>query len=262
VAAQATQGTAVQNTDYLATDLTINVNTYAGQQNVSRQGLERGRGTDEVIFADLAGSYSSVLDKDVIDGPGSGGRHKGLRSSVLAGNRVTYGGAALTGRKLLSLIADAVQRVNSVRFQPVDAIVMHPRRWGWLADQSDSNGRPLVTHIEYGPQNTLGVGNPAAVGLVGSVLGTPIHTDANIPTTLSTAGTSGSNEDFIALFKRGDLHLWEERGGVPRQFTFEETLGDKLQVKLVLSGYSAWTAEHHPEGVATITSTWLNPPTF
>jgi HK97 family phage major capsid protein len=41
VAAQATENSAVQETDFDDTLLTINVNTYAGQQDVSRQALER-----------------------------------------------------------------------------------------------------------------------------------------------------------------------------------------------------------------------------
>jgi len=259
-AVQATQGTAVQNTDYGAVDLVIPVNTYAGQQNISRQAAERGRGTDEVIFADLAGDYSSKLDQDVISGPGSGGRHSGIATTP--GHTVPAKGSGatpITGRQFLTNLADALQRINSNRFLPADGVIMHPRRWGWLTDQADSNGRPLVATVNVGAQNVFGVGEAARYGLVGSLQGVPVWTDANIPTSISTS-TYGL-EDLVIVTRRSDLHLWED-GVAPRQFRFEETLGGNLQVKLVLAGYSAFTADHHPEGVAVITGSGLITPTF
>ena len=58
-AAQATENSAVQETDFDETTLTVNVRTYAGQQDVSRQSLERGRGIDQILYADLAADYAT-----------------------------------------------------------------------------------------------------------------------------------------------------------------------------------------------------------
>lgn len=261
VAAQATENTSVQETDFFSNDLTINVVTYAGQNDISRQAAERGRGVDEVIFMDLAGDYSAKLDADVISGPGSGGRHKGitLATGINAVASKGSGATPVTGRDFLTGLADAVQRVNSTRFLPADAIVMAPRRWGWLLNQTDSNGRPLLSQSTYGPTNASGIGEAAAYGNVGQVLGVPVWTDANVPTTVSSS-TFG-NEDLVIVARRGDLHLWEE-GVAPRQFRFEETLGGNLTVKLVLAGYSAFTAEHHPQGIAVLSGSGLTTPVF
>ena len=228
----------------------MNVVTYAGQQDVSRQSLERGRGTDEVIFGDLVGDYAAKLDRDVINGPGSGGRHKGIRQSVVAANTVAAKGSGatkITGRQLLTNIHDAVSRINGSRFLPADAIVFTPQRWGWLLDQSDSNGRPLVlSATAYGPNNAVGVGAAAGYGLVGTVAGVPAYTDANVPSTISSS-TFG-NEDVVIVTRSADLHLWEENGGVPRQFTFEETLGGNLTVKLVAAASAPSPPSTIPKG--------------
>ncbi len=258
VAEQATENTAVTSRDHFVTDLVVPVCTYAGQQNVSRQAVERGRGTDEIIYADLAGAYSVALDSDVIAGPGSGNRHLGIIPS--AGTSVDSTTTATGAAGLIKNLADAIQRVNGTRFLPADVVVMHPRRWGWLVSQSDSNGRPLVLPAVNAPQNAWGQGDAPAYGFVGQVLGLPVYTDANIPST--STGTGGAaTKDVIIVAKRSDLHLWED-GVAPRKFRFEETLGGNLTIKLVAAAYSAFTARHHPEGVAIISGTGLVPPTF
>jgi hypothetical protein len=76
----------------------------------------------------------------------------------------------------------------------------------------------------------------------------PVWKDANVPSNISSS-TFGA-EDVVIVARRKDLHFWEENGGVPRRFTFEEPLGGDLQIKLVLAGDSAFSADHHPEGVA------------
>jgi HK97 family phage major capsid protein len=258
VAVQAAEGNAVQETPYGSNDLAVPVATYAGMQDVSRQSLERGVGVDEIIFADLVGDYAAKIDQDAISGPGTGGRHKGIRFATGI-NAVTAKGSGAVpgnGRQLLTSIHDAVQRVNSARFLPASAVVFHPRRWGWLLDQSDSQGRPLVlSATAYGPSNAIGVGQAAAApGPVGTVAGVPAYIDPNVPTTVSSS-TFG-NEDVVLVYRRADTHLWED--GPPRQFSFEEPLGDKLQIRLVLAGYSAFTAEHHPQGVAVISGSGLS----
>jgi len=52
-AIQATENAAVQETDADDTLLTINVRTIAGQQDISRQAIERGTGIDAFVVADL-----------------------------------------------------------------------------------------------------------------------------------------------------------------------------------------------------------------
>lgn len=257
--AQSSENTAVNESDFDDTDLVVNVRTYAGQQDISRQAIERGRGVDEIIYMDLAGAYAATLDADVINGPGSAGRHTGIFGTT--GVLTVTSTISNSVTNILSKVAEAVATVNSNRFMPADAVIMHPRRWGWLVSpKGDSGSRPYVLPRENMPQNSFGVGEPAAYGFVGSIYGVPCYTDANIPTTVTT-GSTGDAQDIIIVAKRSDLHLWEE-SVAPRQFRFEETLGGQLTVKLVIAGYSAFTAGHHPEGAVVVVGSSLNTPVF
>jgi hypothetical protein len=55
-AVQATEGTAVSETNADDTLLTVDVRTFAGQQTVSRQAIEHGALVESVLMADLAGA--------------------------------------------------------------------------------------------------------------------------------------------------------------------------------------------------------------
>ncbi len=87
-AVQETQNTAVSETDADDTLLTVNVRTIAGQQDLSRQVIERGTGVDEFVLRDLVRSWHTTLDAQVLNGTGSNGQIKGIRAS--GGNAVTF----------------------------------------------------------------------------------------------------------------------------------------------------------------------------
>lgn len=258
VAAQAAENDAVQETNIDDTLLTVNVRTYAGQQDVSRQALERSEMVDMIVYADLVEEYHTVLDSALINADGTSGTHLGVRSTGSI-EAVTYTDASPTIGEAYPKIADAVQRVNSLRFLPATAILMHPRRWGWFTAAVDTAGRPLVVPNAGAPQNAVGVGQAAEYGqVVGQVHGLPVITDANIATNLG----AGTNEDMIFVYRASDHLLWEEGDGMPRRLRFEETLGGNLAVKLVVYGYSAFTAGRYPKATATIGGTGLVAPTF
>lgn len=262
VAAQSGENTAVQETDFGASDLTINVRTYAGQQDVSRQAVERGRGVDELIYMDLAADYARLLNSDLINGAGTNGTHLGIRST--SGVLTTTASAGATGTQVLGFIGQSLGLCMERRFLPADTIVMHPRRWFWLQTRGDSTGRPLVVVYSGGnvPMNAFGVvSDNQQYGLVGEILGVQTWIDATIPTTVSTNTFTGATEDVILTGRRADWHFWEE-GTAPREFRFEETLGGSLTIKLVVAGYSAFTAGHHPESTRIVSGSSLGTPTF
>ena len=58
--------------------LTVNVRTYAGMVDVSRQALERGTGVDGLLAADLVAAYNTAVNADVINGAGTSGTHLGI----------------------------------------------------------------------------------------------------------------------------------------------------------------------------------------
>jgi HK97 family phage major capsid protein len=260
VAAQDGQNVAVQETDAdFDNDLTINVRTFAGQQDVSRQALERGTpGLDTLVYADLVADYAMKLDASVIAGTGGNGTHVGLQAAT-GENVVTYTDATPTLAEFWPKLADAIQQVASNRKVSASLIAMHPRRWGWVIAAVDSTGRPLIVHGDAGAAiNAMGkaAGAFGEGQLVGTLMGLPVIVDGNIPTDV------GTNEDVVFVLKRDDPILWEEGDGLPRQLRFEEVGAATLTVKLLVYGYSAFTADRRPTGLSRITGTGLIAPTF
>ena len=154
-----------------------------------------------------------------------------------------------------TLLTVNVQEINSNRFAPATAILMHPRRWGFLTAGVDSSNRPLVLPAGNNPDNAAGVGEAAAYGqVVGSVLGLPVITDANIRTDLG-AGT----EDAIYIAKVDDHIMFEDN---LFQLKFEETNAGSLTTKMVVYGYVAFASGRYPKGISAITGTGLIAPTF
>lgn len=254
---QASQNSAVQETNMDDTLLTVNVDTIAGQQDVSRQAIERGTNTEEIIVKDLVSAYYTTLDNKMLNGSGSSGEPLGL-ANVSGTNSVTYTDASPTVAELYPKLIDGIQQINSNRFMAGDAIIMHPRRWAFLTAAADSSNRPLVLPIGNAPQNAMGVGEAAKYGqVVGSIAGLPVISDANIATNLGT----GTNEDQIFIVKSDDHILFEE-GGAPFKLRFDDVGSGSLTVKLVVYGYVAFASGRYPAGISKIGGTGLVTPTF
>ena len=258
MAIQATENTAVSSTDEVFANVTLNVATIAGQQDVSRQSLERGTpGIDELIYLDLAGAYAAALDTQIINGSGASGQLLGILNTAGI-NAATAYGAAPTAALFTTKIAGQIAAVAGAgtAIQP-RILVMHPRRWGWLQSLSDSTGRPLAVALPVGPYNAgalitapggysgdgPSIGGPTQfVGMLAN--GLPVLTDANIPITIGT-----NNEDVVLVLDTQQILLWEDGDGQPKRLRFEQPLGNQLSVRLVAYGFSAFTAGRYPAAV-------------
>lgn len=261
-AIQATENSSIQETNADDSLLTVDVRSIAGAQDLSRQLLERGTpGLDRLIFADLVSAYHAELDRGVLNDLGTSGTHKGVVSASGI-NTVTYTDVSPTVDELFPKIADAIQKINSNRFLPATHVIMHPRRWAFFTAGVDSSKRPLVVPQAYSHENPVGVGESAGYGFVGSILGLPVITDANIATTWSAgASNTSGTEDYIVIQRSADVHLWEDQTS-PIQARFEDVGSASLTVKLVAYGFSAYTAERYPASVSLISGTGLVTPTF
>lgn len=250
-AVQATQNTNVSSTDPTFVDITVPVVTIAGQADVSRQSVERGVGTDEIIYADLAAAYAVNVDVEVLTGTGTGGRALGILNTAGITQESAFT-AAVTIPTLYSKVAGAINDVQTGRFLPPTAILMHPRRWAWLTSQFDSSGRPLVLPTANGVVNVVGVvdGELKSVTTVdksGDLQALPVVTDASLPT---SAGSGPEDQMIVSRFS--DHLLWEDGSGAPSQLRFDQTLGNQLTLKLVAYGYIAFTAARFPKATAVI----------
>lgn len=252
---QASENSALDETNIDDTLYTVNVNTIGGQQDVSRQAIERGTDLEAIVFSDLISAYYTELDKNLINGGGTG-QPVGI-SQVSGINSVTYTDASPTVGELYPKLIDAIQKINSNRFAAATAIIMHPRRWGFLSAGVDGNNRPLVLPAGNQPDNVYGVGEAAAYGqVVGQLAGLPVIADANVRTDLG-AGT----EDAIYVVKADDHILFEESGS-PFRLRFDDVGSGSLTVKLVCYGYVAYASGRYPAGISAITGTGLIAPTF
>lgn len=250
-AAQTSQNTAAAETDLVTTDVTIPVVSIMGQQDVSRQAIERGAVTDSLIFADLIADYATRLDAQVLAGTGSNGQHKGILT-VTAG---TDSYAATTVAAFYGSVNAALARVATNRFAPATVIVMHPRRWHWLLSKSDSSGRPFVVPAAPVASNPVGLGMTEGTGVAGTLAGLPVIVDANVPTNLG----SSTDEDRVIVTRLSDHALWE--GGLVT-FSFDQSVNAPATIRLAVAGYSAFTAERYTSATSVVVGTGLVAPTY
>jgi HK97 family phage major capsid protein len=163
------------------------------------------------------------------------------------------------GPLFMNKVADATQQIATQRMLPPTHIVMHPRRWAWIMNASDSTGRPLVEPQGAGPgMNALGSSaGPAAQGVAGTLAGLTVIVDANIPTNLG----AGTNQDTVIVTRAADNYLFEN-ASVPVLRVYEEVLSGNLAVRLQAYGYYAFSSERLPKANADISGTGLTPPAF
>jgi HK97 family phage major capsid protein len=258
VASQATENSSVQSTDEVWANLVVPVVTIAGQQDISRQTLDRGENVDQIVFEDLTGALAAEVDRQVVTGTGASNQMLGILNTIGI-NAATAFGAAATAGLFNTKIAGGIGAIAGTGAMVTPrAVVMHPRRWAWLCAQVDSQGRPLVVPNAGGPVNVLaanivpgGYGgdgdNEAGLTIVGTLQGLPVITDANVPVTLG----GGALEDVAIALDTQQAILLEDPNA-PLLFRYEQTLGNQLTVKLVCAEYAAFTAGRYPTSISKI----------
>jgi len=257
-AVQAAENDAVSNTNADDTLLTVNVRTIAGQQDISKQAIERGTGIDQFIIQDLIRGWHTTLDNQILNGDGNSGAILGL-DGTSGTNVVTFTEGSPTVALLYPKLADAYQQIQTDAFMNPTHWVMHPRRLAFLLAGVDLNDRPLVLPALNGPMNAVATGaGQAFYGNSGySMMGLPIIADANVRT---NAG-AGSDEDRIYCVTAPEFHLWEQAGS-PFALNFDATGAGSLTIKSVVYGYAAATAGRYPGAFSIVEGTGLVAPTF
>jgi HK97 family phage major capsid protein len=253
VAAQASEVAAVQETDIDDTLLTVNVRTISGQQDVSRQVIDRTTGGEQVVVEDLIGAYHEELDRQIIVADGTSGTHLGIKN-VASNAAVTYTDASPTAAELHPKLADLLQQISS-GVNDMTHFIFHTRRWWWLASQLGTSF-PLLTVGGAGLQQVGQLGDAGYMAQGRQYLGAGIVLDRNIETTLG-AGT----EDAIYGVNANECFLWEDPNA-PLLIRAEQVGAGNLMVKFVIYGYSAFTAGRYPLATGDITGTGLIAPTF
>jgi hypothetical protein len=251
VALQATENTAVQNTDMDDTLLTIPVQTAAGQQTISRQAVERGTGIEDVTMSDLFRRCATTLDNTLINQASTG-----LTNTAQV---TAYTDGTPTAPELWPTLYQAQSKLESALLgQAVpDFVVMHSRRWNWLASQVTTSW-PFLGSTGVPPQQSgVVLSNDYATTGVRGVLanGLKVIVDNNIATNLG----AGTNEDEMFVVASGELHLWEDPNA-PMLIRAEQAAAATLGVLLVVYSYFAYTAQRYGNNPGKVGGTGLIAP--
>lgn len=207
-------------------------------------------GADRVVLEDLARQYAKFIDTIVLNSSTS--NRKGLlQESGLGSATCTATTPAITD--YWPALLNAINDVAAGAFAYPDAIVMHPRRWAYLASLLDGSNRPLIGSLA--PQNAPAAYNGVEVpgsdrgpAASGDILGIPVYLDANVPTTLDT------NQDRIIVMRRDAPILMES---TPKFAVSMEAEFAKDQMIARVTGDVAFTCARNKAAVSVISGTAL-----
>lgn len=240
--------------DMVTATVTAPVRTVSGFQNVSIQLVEQSPiagGLDKLVFGDLMADYALQLNTAVAgNGDGTSGSLRGftnLGADTTNGVPTTWTETTPTAANGLAAITKAISQVVTNRYRDVEAIVMSPSTWYWLAAQVDGSTRPLIVPTGNGPFNAAGVTTAAgaAAGLVGTIYGVPVYVDATLKNAV------GTNQSPILVGKFSDSYLFES--GVKTR-VLPDVLSANLTVRFQVYGYAA-LAHRFNKAVSAITGT-------
>lgn len=253
-AIQATEAAGVSETDIDDTTLAVNVRTIAGQQDVTWQTLARSTGAEGIILQDLVGAYHTQLDSQIINGDGTSGTHLGIRSTVGVSTATITDSSPTPAEAIGSLYA-IQSTIESAVFKNPTHLVMSPRRWHWFRSAIGTDVALVGQGTAYPPQ-ALGISgsNAYGSGVRGDLAGLPVIVDGNIPLTVS------SDQDVILAVNADELFLWED-SSAPLFIRAEQPGAGNLMTKLVVYGFSAFTAGRYPAAHGVISGTGLAAPT-
>lgn len=252
VALQATENSAVQNTDMDDTLLTENIQTAAGQQTISRQAAERGTGIEEVVMDDLFRRYASTLDSTLINQATTG-------LSAVA-QTVTYDDASPSGTEAWPKILAGAANTEAalLGFAQPDVVLMHSRRWYWLQSQLSSQwplfGQPGIIDNHGGANFATKYGRGARGVMPNGMVSV---VDNNVATNLG----AGTNQDEMYVIATDECHLWDDPSA-PVYLRCEQPAAANLGILMVLYGYFAYSFRRYSNANSKITGSGFVSPTF
>lgn len=261
VALQTTQNSVLSQTDMTTSFVSTGFATLGGLQTVSQQMLDQAAiNFDEVILRDLAAEHTRQVGINVLtgagDGTGTGAVVNGIFSaSIPAANQIAWTEATPSPKGFIGALAQGIAQFESTRFAAPTALLVHPRRYWWLASKSDSSGRPLIVPAGVA-QNPLMTGpGQAAPGYKGDLLGIPVFTDANLPTNQG----AGTNQDTLVLARWSDLEFFESPLRVE---AFREPVAASVGVLFRAYSYVGTILNRFNSSIVTITGTGAVTPSF
>jgi len=256
VAPQTTQNTALAQADMTTTFVSTGFTSIGGKEVVSQQLLDQSAiNFDDVITGDLIAAHAQQVGSQVLNGAGTGANNAGVVNGL--NNATVPNTLAVTAQTALNFYSKSLGLLAgfaTTRFLPATCWLMHPRRWFWLMNQTDTTNRPLVvpTAVAYNP--IAQTDNPAAVaGNAGTFLGLPVYIDPNMGVTFGAA----NNEDRVYLLKQDDLLLFESPIRIEM---FREPYADSMGVLFRAFSYLGTLLNRQAASIGVLTG--LTPPAF
>ena len=217
-----------------STMLTINVQTYAGQQLVSRQLADRGLAEDTIV-GDLMAQIATQIDYQMLN--------QATYGALATAQGTTYTDASPTPDKLLPYIYQSESLLEKAllgRARP-NYVVMRSEHWNWIcgtvsashpwaAENSAQQAGVVLMNNEYGM-----VRGRLANGL-------QVITDNNIP----------SGTPAILVVASPEIHVWEDPGA-PILIRAEQPSAANLGILLVAFEYAAFTFKRYSNNPGSIT---------
>lgn len=257
---QIQQNNAVANQDMSDTLLTIPIQSFAGQQTMSRQAIERSTGAEEITLDDLMRTYYTAQDNAFINQA-----IDGLTNRATVNTFTAAPGAGTVGALYANILA-ARSGLETVLLdvQEGDQLtIMHSRRWAAINSVS-SNQFPFMSQMPNSRYLTGGedLVNNYGPGYRGNFAGLNVIVDNNVPINLG----AGSNQDEIYVVNRRECIWWEDPSA-PVMIRAEQTNAASLGVLFVLYGYCAFTFDRYqtPAGTSAqqkVSGTGLTTPLF
>jgi len=180
--AEASEGSAISETDMASSFVSVSVKKYAGQQTFSVELLDRSSPAffDELV-RQMEFSYAKATDLAVVNGIAAGSTDGGNRTLDAAG--------------LLDFVADGAADIyaNSLGF--ARNLLVSPTAWGTIMGLNDS-GRPIYTASQ--PSNAGG--NVSPTSLTGNVAGLNLYVSRNVAAT----------GDYSMFVINPDAYTWYE----------------------------------------------------
>jgi len=242
VANQASENTAVSETNIDDTLLTINVQTGAGQQTLSRQALERGTGVEPVVLDDLFRRYATNVDSTLLNQATTG--------LAASSTYVPYVSAAPKGVEYYPITLQALSNVEGAMLDMASGdnlVIMHSRRWYWLQNGLSSTwplmAQPGIAAQMFASNNAVKY-NQGVRGVLPN--GTPVIVDNNVTTAALAAATTGGTQDQTYVVDQKECHLWEDPSA-PLFIRAEQPSAASLGVLLVVYGYYAYTFSRYAQ---------------
>jgi hypothetical protein len=239
-----------------ADPLELSVQTAEAWQLVSRQSIERGRVTEQIVLNDMLDQMNALVDSTLITQATTG-----LYDS---GTRITYDSASPTVAEMYPYILQGASKITQSLLNRGKAthVLMHPRRWYWMQSLLSSTW-PLVTQPGVPAQmfaTNTGAGYDQGVAGV-LPCGLQVVMDANVQTAALAGAQTGGTQDVIYVVPEHECVLLE----APTRDVFiraEAPSAPQLGVMLVAYEYFAYTFSRFAStSMQRINGTGTVPPT-